>query len=187
MDESLVSLMQEMEQFFGTELGTQAFERLALILTRPGMRIARARLEDLLPRSAVDPDDITEIVNAALFQFYQSIGRHKGGRSPLTWFTSMVRDRARELVRRKYHSLAKELPGFIPLKERAILAIAPGGGLEPRTAVEHVVEGRPPAARELLALVAEGRTEVEIAIRIHKPVWCVRKEIKKLRQELGIP
>ncbi|HEX6372044.1 MAG TPA: hypothetical protein VF006_24175 [Longimicrobium sp.] len=187
MDESLVSLMQEMEQFFGTEQGTQAFERLALILTRPGMRIARARLEDFLPRGAVDPDDISEIVYAALFEFYRSIGRYKAGRSPLTWFTSMVRARARELVRRKYHSRAKELSDVIPLEEHAFAVAAPNGGLDPQPAIEHVAPARSPAARELLALVTEGLTEVEIAMRIHKPVWFVRKELKKLRQETGVP
>lgn len=187
MDESLVRLMQEIEQFFGTESGIRAFERLALILTRPGMRIARARLEALLPRGAVDPDDISEIVNAALFHFYQSIGRAQARRSPLTWFTSMVRSRARELVRRKYHSRAEELPDLVSLEDRAFLAVAPDGGPDPQPTAEHVADECSPAARQLLDMVTEGRTEVEIAMRIHKPVWVVRKEIKKLCAETVIP
>lgn len=187
IDESLAGLMRDMEQFFGTEAGTRAFERLALILTRPGLRIARARLESLRPREEVDPGDITEIVNAALFQFYQSMGRAHAGRSPFAWFSSMVKGRARELVRRKYLSRAKELPHVVPPVKRASVALAPDGGLNPRPAVQHVGEERSPAVRELLDLVTEGRTEVEIATRIHKPVWYVRKEIRKLRRQIGVP
>ena len=77
VDDDLLRLMQETEQFAGTEPSAQAFERLALILTRPGKRIARTRLEHLLSRDEADPDDIDAVVNATLYQFYQSISRHK--------------------------------------------------------------------------------------------------------------
>ena len=79
------------------ERARRSFERLANILTRPGQRIARARLEEILPRDQVGPDEINAVVSMAMYELYRKLcrGHYKPGTPVVPWFATIVNTCAR--------------------------------------------------------------------------------------------
>ncbi|HEX6372046.1 MAG TPA: hypothetical protein VF006_24185 [Longimicrobium sp.] len=101
LDHSLSEMAVEAGKHPYMEGSRRSFERLANILMRPAQRIARARLEEILPRDQVGPDEINAVVSMAMYELYKKLGQgyYKPGMSLVSWFGTIVGTCAREFGR----------------------------------------------------------------------------------------
>lgn len=84
-----------------TEEGRRSYESLAAILVGPAYRIARARLEAILPRDQVGPDEINAVVGTAMYELYRKLaqGDYRPGTPLIPWFAAIVSTCARDFGR----------------------------------------------------------------------------------------
>jgi hypothetical protein len=101
LDHTLSGIAVEAGKHPHTEKSRRSFERLANILMGPAQRIARARLEEFLPRDQVGPDAINAVVSMAMYELYKKLsqGHYKPGTSLVPWFGTIVSTCAREFGR----------------------------------------------------------------------------------------
>jgi DNA-directed RNA polymerase specialized sigma24 family protein len=103
LETGLQRIVEDAQTHFDSERGERAFERLALILSRPAMRIARDKLTDLLGPDAVDPDDARDVASLSLFALYRRLPHFRAGSAVIPWFASLVRAQTKHFVRSKYY------------------------------------------------------------------------------------
>lgn len=101
IDEDLRWLLSEALLYAGTERGRVAFERLTNILMRPAQRIARVKLEAILPRDQVRDELIDELVRESLYRLYVRLSRYEPRMPVIPWFAGLVGECAQDLVRRE--------------------------------------------------------------------------------------
>jgi RNA polymerase sigma factor (sigma-70 family) len=180
LDREIFSLIMVVLLNAGTRKGMQAFERLAIILTRPIKRIVRTKLELYLPREEINSSDLDAIANEALLRFYLALPRFKPGRSVFPWLKKVIGNLAIDWVRRERRTRAPNAPAFVPLNEQVFLVAAPGSDADERLSIEQFVEGLPPLIQDVVRLTIEDHSAVEIAKRVDKSPQWVRKELKLL-------
>ncbi|HEX6370494.1 MAG TPA: RNA polymerase sigma factor [Longimicrobium sp.] len=185
LDRELIPLILQVVLFAETARGIQAFERLAIILTRPVKRIARASLEAYLPPEEINQDDIDEIANEALFRVYRAIPGYRPEAPVIPWVAVIVRRLVIDWIRRERHTRVPNAPKFVPLNEDVYLIAAPDDGVDDRLSIERLTEGLPPVTRDVVRLASDGHSAVDIAKRVARPAWWVRSELKKLRPRFG--
>jgi hypothetical protein len=100
INEDLCRMLMEALLYAGTERGRLAFERLTKVLTRPAWRIARVKLEAVLPRDQVRDDLINELVSMSIHGLYVQLSRYEPGMPVIPWFAVLVEECAQDLVRR---------------------------------------------------------------------------------------
>lgn len=181
LDRELIPLILEAVLFAGTERGIRAFERLAIILTRPIKRIVRDRLEKYLPREEINQDDIDQIANDVLLRFYVSMPEYRPEYPVIPWVGAMTGRLVIDWIRRERHTRVPNPPKFVPLDEHVSLIAAPDADVDDRLSIERHMEGLPPVTRDVVRLASDGHSAVEIAELVAKPAWWVRRELKKLR------
>lgn len=103
LEEGLQGIVEDAQKHLDTERGERAFERLVLILFRPALRIARAKLEELIGRDAIAPDDVQDVASLSLIQLYRRLPHYRAGSAVIPWFASLVGDQTRVFVRSKSH------------------------------------------------------------------------------------
>lgn len=184
LDEALIDIAAEATVYIGTERGERAFERLAIILKRPALRIARAKLEDLLGQAATDPDDANDVANLGLFKLYQSLGDYKRGARVIPWFATMVRSQAKDFVRKKYHTRAKYRTEILQFEDSALAVPSRTDDVERRLDIQQIAVGLPLAVQQVLELINQGYHTREIAAITNESVAWVRERKKELRAEL---
>lgn len=100
INEALLLILSEALLYAGTERGRLAFERLTHILTRPAWRIARTKLETVLPRDQVRDELIDDLVNVSMQRLYVKLSYYEPRTQVIPWFAGLVEECTRELVRR---------------------------------------------------------------------------------------
>lgn len=185
LERDLGVLMVQAQQHFGTARGTRAYERIVAILTRPGMRIARCKLEDLLSRGEVNSDDVNDIVYSAHFQVYQTLDRYKPGTPVIPWFATIVRNKAIDFVRQQYHTRAKQPPDFLHYDELSFVITAREDDVDTRLDIQEVLNGLAPENQQVLSLLESGHSTAEIAVLMGQPESWVRARRRALRAEFG--
>ncbi|HEX6370495.1 MAG TPA: hypothetical protein VF006_16350 [Longimicrobium sp.] len=93
-------MISEALLYAGSDRGRLAFERLTAILKRPALRIARVRLEAVLPRDQVGDDLINELVRMSIYRLYVRLSRYEPRMPVIPWFAELVEECAQDLVRR---------------------------------------------------------------------------------------
>jgi RNA polymerase sigma factor (sigma-70 family) len=181
LDRKLISLILEHLLFAKTERGIRAFEQLAIILTRPIKRIAWARLEKYLPREEINQDDIDQIANDTLLRLYRSLPQYRPEDPVIPWVSKMVGRLVIDWIRHERHTRMPNAPKFVSLGDPVYLIAAPDAGVDDWLSIERLVEGLPPVTQEVVRLASDGHSAVQIAKRVARPAWWVRKELKKLR------
>ncbi|HEX6372047.1 MAG TPA: hypothetical protein VF006_24190, partial [Longimicrobium sp.] len=158
LERDLGVLMVQAQQHFNTERGMRAYERIVAILTRPGMRIARGKLEDLLSRGEVNSDDVNEIVYSAHFQLYQTLDRYQPGTPVIPWFATIVRNKAIDFVRQLYHTRAKQPPDLLHYDELSFVITAREDDVDTCLDIQQVVHGLAPENQQVLSLLESGHS-----------------------------
>jgi RNA polymerase sigma factor (sigma-70 family) len=185
LERDLGVLMVQARQHFGTERGTRAYERIVAILTRPGMRVARGKLEDLLSRGEVNSDDVNEIVYSAHFQLYQMLDRYTPGTPVIPWFATIVRNKAIDFVRQQYHTRAKQPPDLLRYDELSFVITAREDDVDMRLDIQEVLHGLAPENHQVLSLLESGHSTAEIAVMLGQSESWVRARRKVLRAEFS--
>lgn len=103
LEAGLQRIVEDVQRHVDTERGERAFERLVLILFRPAIRIARAKLEELLGRDAVAPADAQDVASLSLIQLYRRLPHYRAGSAVIPWFASLVGAQTKDFVRSKSH------------------------------------------------------------------------------------
>ena len=168
----------------GTERGERDFERLVPIVKRAALRIARLKLEDLLGSNA-ERDDVDDVVALAFITLYRTIHTYTPGEAFVPWFATMVRSRAYDFVRQKYHTRAEFGPEIVPLGKSALVVPARTDDVEGRLGRRETLEQLPPELRQVAVLLDEGYRTREIAEITHEKVAWVRARKQDLREELA--
>jgi RNA polymerase sigma factor (sigma-70 family) len=167
-------------QAVDTRRGVRAYERLVAILTRPAMRIARGKLDDLSHGEAND-DEINEIVYDAHFQLYRMLDRYVPGTPVMPWFATIVRNKAIDFVRRQQHTRARNRPEMISYDELAFAVAGYEDDVHTRLDIQGVVVGLAPDDQQVLSLLHRGHSTAEIAVALGRSGPWVRARRKALR------
>lgn len=101
LEAGLQGIVEDVQRHLDTERGERAFERLVLILFRPAIRIARAKLEELLGRDEIAPHDAQDVASLSLIHLYRRLPHYRAGSAVIPWFASLVRDQTKAFVRSK--------------------------------------------------------------------------------------
>ena len=185
LERDLGVLMVQAREHFDTERGMRAYERIVAILTRPGMRLARGKLEDLRSRGEVNSDDVNEIVYSAHFQLYQTLDRYKPGTPVIPWFATIVRNKAIDFVRQQYHTRAKQPPDVLHYDELSFVITAREDDVDTRLDIQEILHGLAPESHQVLSLLEGGHSTAEIAVLLGRSEPWVRARRKALRAEFG--
>jgi RNA polymerase sigma factor (sigma-70 family) len=176
-----LSVLVAEAQHVGTERGVRAYERLVAVLTRPGMRIARGKLNDLGFHGEANLDDLNEIVYNAHFQLYRMLDRYVPGTPVMPLFATIVRNKAIDFVRQQHHTRAKNRPEMISYEEFAFVFAAHEDDVHTRLDIEEVMQGLAPDDHRVLSLLGSGHTTAEIAAELGRSEPWVRARRKALR------
>lgn len=185
LEQELARLATQAAACAQTEQDNPALERLIGILLRPALRIARAKLEDILGRHHVDRDEVDDVASESLIKLSQKIGRYRPGAPVFPWFSTMVRNQARDFVRREYHTRLKHPLEFVPLDRSAFQIPAPVDDVDEQLGVDEFASDLPSALQQVLELSLEGYRTGEIAELVAVPVRRVRDWKKELCAEYG--
>lgn len=185
LEQELTQLATRAAACAQTEQENPDLERLITILLRPALRIARAKLEDMIGRHNVDRDDLDDIASKSLIKLSQAIRRYTPGAPVFPWFYTIVRNQARDFVRREYHTRSKHRPEFVPLDRSAFRIPAPGDYVDERLGIDEFASDLPPQLQQVLDLSLEGYRTGEIAELVAVPVRRVRDWKKELCAEYG--
>jgi RNA polymerase sigma factor (sigma-70 family) len=161
-------------------------ERLVFILMRPALRIARAKLEDMVGPENVDRDDLDDIAQKSLISLSKAIRLYRQGAAVFPWFSTIVRNRARDFVRREFHTRSNgPRPEFVPLDRSAFLIPAASDDVDELLGIGEFASDLPPELQHVLELSLEGYRTGEIAELVAVPVRQVREWKKELCAEYG--
>jgi RNA polymerase sigma factor (sigma-70 family) len=185
LERDLGVLIGQAREHFDTPRGTHAYERIVTILTRPGMRVARGKLEDLLPRGEVNSDDVNEIVFSAHFQLYQMLDRYQPGTPVIPWFSTIVRNKAIDFVRQRYHTRAQQPPDFLHYDDVSRVITAREDNVDMRLDIQEILHGLAPENQQVLSLLESGHSTAEIAVLLDESESWVRARRRALRVEFG--
>jgi RNA polymerase sigma-70 factor (ECF subfamily) len=176
----------------------EAGEAELVLAARRGNRGAREELARRLRRPAYslalqllhNPDDAFDAAQDGLLRLFGSLDRLEPGRPAKPWLLAIVRNRARDLLRRRRVRRAEPLEGTDPDRPRQVIDTTPGPAAsaelrELQALVWRALARLPEAQREILVLRDyQDLSYAEIAAVLRVPTGTVMSRLHRARKAL---